>query len=108
MKKFFCCMAAALALSSLLSMTATGAEKNVLSIKDLNTASKEGSHVSDDFRTSTVELNYRETVNLNSAKTTYTRYDNAYYPRIKKLRDDLYILFFMGGRTGPFLYWTLS
>ena len=107
-KKFFCCMAAALALSSLLSMTATGAEKNVLSIKDLNTASKEGSHVSDDFRTSTVELNYRETVNLNSAKTTYTRYDNAYYPRIKKLCDDLYILFFMGGRTGPFLYWTLS
>lgn len=91
-----------------LSMTAIGAEKNVLSIKDLNTEYEKNSHVSDDFSTSSVELNYREIVELNSANTTYTRYDNAFYPRIKKLREDLYILFFMGGQTGPHLYWTLS
>ena len=83
-------------------------EARVLSIKELNTSSYEASHVSDDFKTASVELSYRELVNLNSAKTGYTRYDNAYYPRIKQLRDDLYILFFMGGQTGPHLYWTLS
>jgi len=77
-------------------------------IKDLNLVASEGSHADDDFKTANVELNAREVVDLNSAKTGYTRYDNAHYPRIKKIRDDLYILFFMGGQTGPHLYWTLS
>ena len=91
-----------------LAVISVSAKENVSSIKELNTAFENGSHVSDDFLTSTVELNFRELVDLNSAKTTYTRYDNAFYPRIKQLREDLYILFFMGGQTGPHLYWTLS
>ncbi len=84
------------------------ADAKMYTIKDLNLVASEGSHVNDDFKTANVELNFREVVDLNSAKTGYTRYDNAYYPRIKKIRDDLYILFFMGGQTGPHLYWTLS
>ena len=108
MKRFLYFSIVALILFSVLSITAICAEKNVLTIKDLNTEYEESSHVSDDFLTSSVELNYREFVDLNSAKTTYKRYDNAFYPRIKQLRDDLYILFFMGGQTGPHLYWTLS
>lgn len=80
----------------------------VSSIKELNTVSVGASHVNDDYKGASVELNYREIVDLSSAKTSYTRYDNAFYPRIKQLREDLYILFFMGGQTGPHLYWTLS
>ncbi|MBE6679064.1 MAG: hypothetical protein E7598_00920 [Ruminococcaceae bacterium] len=106
--KRFIYFTAALVLLALFSMTAFGAEKNVLTVKDLNTEHEKASHVSDDFNTSSVELNYREIVDLNSPKTSYKRYDNAFYPRIKQLRDDLYILFFMGGQTGPHLYYTLS
>lgn len=108
MKRFIYSVTLALTLFALLSITAMGAENNVLSIKDLNTDYEDASHVSDDFLASNVELNYREIVDLNSAKTSFTRYDNAFYPRIKQLREDLYILFFMGGQTGPHLYWTLS
>lgn len=108
MKKLFCTVfVAIMAFTMLIAATATEAT-NVLTIKELNTVSENGSHVSDDSSTTSVELNYREIVDLNSAKTTYTRYDNAFYPRIKQLREDLYILFFMGGQTGPHLYWTLS
>ena len=83
-------------------------DKKVLTIKDLNKSVETASHVNDDIKATSVEVNYRELVDLNSAKTTYTRYDNAFYPRIKQIRDDLFILFFMGGQTGPHLYWTLS
>lgn len=109
MKKLSCIALIAI-LTFLLLVTAIASEAtgNVTSIKDLNTVSEKNSHVSDNFATATVELSYRDIVDLNSAKTTYTRYDNAFYPRIKQLRDDLYILFFMGGQTGPHLYWTLS
>lgn len=111
MKKLFCiALIAVMALMLFVATSATEANSqgNVLTIKDLNTTSEKNSHVSDDFSTSSVELNYREIVDLNSAKTSHTRYDNAFYPRIKQLREDLYILFFMGGQTGPHLYWTLS
>ncbi len=66
------------------------AENRPLSIKVLNTKSEEGSHAEDDFRTSSVEVNYRETVDL--TKEDHHRYRLAFYPRIKKVKDDLYIL----------------
>ncbi|MBQ5904223.1 MAG: hypothetical protein IIW89_07840, partial [Alistipes sp.] len=53
------------------------ADAKMYTIKDLNLVSSEGSHVNDDFKTANVELSYREVVDLNSAKTGYTRYDNA-------------------------------
>ena len=108
MKKLFCiALIAIMAFATLIAATALETT-NVLTIKDLNTVSEKDSHVKDSSSATSVELNYRELVDLNSAKTTYTRYDNAFYPRIKQLREDLYILFFMGGQTGPHLYWTLS
>lgn len=79
-----------------------------LSIKELNTKSEEGSHVQDDFLTASMEVSYRETIELSAATTGYTRFDHAWYPRVKQLREDLYILFFMHGQVGPHLYWSLS
>ena len=55
-----------------------------------------------------MEINFRETVDLNSAVTGYTRYDNAYYPRVKKIKDDLYLLLYMYGNLGPHLYYATS
>ena len=80
----------------------------LLSIKDLNTSSVEGSHASDNYKTAALEINYRETVDLNSTLTGYTRYDTAWYPRIKKVNDDLYVLFFMYGQYGQHLYYATS
>ena len=80
----------------------------LLSIKDLNTNSEVGSHAEDDYKTASMEINYRETVDLNSAVTPFHLYDKAHYPRIKKVRDDLYLLLFMNGLYGPNLYYATS
>ena len=80
----------------------------LLSIKDLNTNSSDGSHVKDDYKTASLEINYRETVDLRSDNTGSARYDKAWYPRIKKVNDNLYVMFFMYGQYGQHLYWTTS
>ncbi len=80
----------------------------LLSIKELNTNSTLGSHAEDDYRTASMEINFRETVDLNSATTPFHLYDKAHYPRIKKVRDDLYLLLFMNGQYGPNLYYATS
>ena len=80
----------------------------LLSIKELNTNSAVGSHAEDDYNTASMEINYRETVDLNSATTPFHLYDKAHYPRIKKVRDDLYLLLFMNGQYGPNLYYATS
>ena len=60
----------------------------LLSIKELNTNSEVGSHAEDDYKTATMEINFRETVDLRSSNTGFNRYDNAYYPRIKKINEN--------------------
>lgn len=77
-------------------------------IADLNTNSSVGSHATDYYKTASVELNYRELVNLNSQTTGSKRYDIAYYPRVKKVRDDFYFMLFSGGQVGPHIYWATS
>lgn len=66
--------------------------------------STNGDHASDDISTASLEINFRETVELSSATTGQTRYDNAWYPRIKQVKDDLYIMFWMYGQFGRHLY----
>ncbi len=73
------------------------------SIKELNTNAIAGSHANDDIATATLEINFRESLELTSATTGQARYDNAYYPRIKKVRDDLYLMLWMWGELGPHL-----
>jgi len=78
------------------------------SIKELNTEAVEGSHVNDDFTTAMVEMSFREKLELRSGTAGHYRYDTAFYPRIKKVNDSLYLLFFMQAQTGPNLFWTTS
>ncbi len=77
-------------------------------IKDLNKDSFAGSHVNDDYKTSSMEENRREQVTLNYMTTGYTQYNKAYYPRVLKLRDDLYLLLYHASSTGGDIYWTTS
>ena len=49
----------------------------LVSIKDLNKNSTEGSHANDNYLTSSLEINFRESIDLRSSNTGATRYDNA-------------------------------
>ena len=77
-------------------------------IAELNTKGEAGDHADDDFNTASLEIDYRQTAELTSAKTGYSRYDNAWYPRVKKVRDDLYLLLYHYGQYGQHIYWTTS
>ena len=77
-------------------------------IAELNTKGEDGDHADDDFNTASLEIDYRLTAELTSAKTGYSRYDNAWYPRVKKVRDDLYLLLYHYGQYGQHIYWTTS
>lgn len=90
--------------SSVPAAPATG----LFSIADLNQTSTNGDHADDNYRTASLEINYRETVTLSSAVTGQTRYDNAYYPRLKKVNDNLYLLLWMYGELGQHLYYATS
>ncbi len=79
-----------------------------LSITDLKQKSEEGDHANDDYRTSSLEINYRENVVLTSVVTEQTRYDQAYYPRVKMVNDNLYLLLFMYSELGQHLYYATS
>lgn len=83
-----------------------------LSIDVLNTESSNGSHANDSISTASLERSFRDDLILSSTteadhKQAY-RYDNAYYPRVKKVNENLYIMFFMYGKYGRHLYWTTS
>ena len=77
-------------------------------ISELNRNATNGSHDNDNYKSATLETNFRETVVLNSAETGYTRYDKAWYPRIKKVSDDLYLMLYMYGQYGQHLYYVTS
>ena len=91
----------------------TGTPQNAVSVlnsmDDLNTNVTDGSHLKDDYNTAYLETNFRENaIVLSSAETTYTRYDKAWYPRIKKVNDDLYLLLWMYGQYGQHIYYATS
>lgn len=100
MKKLF-----AFFFAALLTLTAFA---QLPTIKELNTEAVTNSHVAEDYTTASLERNYRESLTLSSASTGQTRYDMAYYPRVKKLKDDLYLMTFMYGQIGTHLYWCTS
>lgn len=53
-----------------------------------------------------MELNYRSVYQLGSAALGGVT--NPFYPRIKKLPDGSYIMFYQNGQTGPDVYYTKS
>lgn len=76
------------------------------SIKVLNTKSESGSHINDDFNAASVETSYRETVDL--TKEYHHRFRLAFYPRVKKVKDDLYVMAYHIYELGKHIYFTTS
>ncbi len=76
------------------------------SIKALNTKSESGSHVNDDFNAASVETSFRETVDL--TKEYHHRFRLAFYPRVKKVKDDLYVMAYHIYELGKHIYFTTS
>ncbi|MBQ4150482.1 MAG: S-layer homology domain-containing protein [Clostridia bacterium] len=83
-------------------------ETKLVTIDKLVQSSTNGDHKDDDISTASLEINYRENVELNAATTGQSRYDNAWYPRIKQVKEDLYILLWMYGQFGRHLYVSYS
>ena len=83
-------------------------ETRILPIAELNAGGTDGDHMADDYNTATVEADFRSKVLLNSATTGSFRYDSAFYPRVKKVRDDLYLLLYHYTQTGQHLYYATS
>lgn len=75
--------------------------RELLSIEELNTNGEEGDHAEDDILRTSLEMNYRQV----SEVTGYPRFVGCEYPRLKKLADDFYILFY---DRGVHLYYTTS
>ena len=95
-------------LASKTAVANTAMETKLFTIADLNTNAADGDHMADDYTTASVEGDFRSKVLLNSATTGSFRYDNAFYPRVKKVRDDLYLLLYHYTSTGQHLYYALS
>ncbi len=83
-------------------------ETKILPIAELNRGGTDGDHMEDDYNTASVEADFRSKVLLNSATTGSFRYDSAFYPRVKKVRDDLYLLLYHYTQTGQHLYYATS
>ena len=80
----------------------------LIAINELKQQSENGDHANDDFRSASLEINFRETTILTSQTTAETRYNNAYYPRIRKVNDNLYLLVYMYSQYGQHLYYVTS
>ena len=80
----------------------------LLPIAALNTKGTNGDHAADDYNTASVEADFRTKVELTAAKTGYYRYENAWYPRVKQVRDDLYLLLYHYGELGLHMYYATS
>lgn len=72
----------------------------VIKIDELNKDITPWSHVGDDISTASMEISYRDTVELNAYNTGFERYRDAWYPRVKKVKNDLYLLVYMPGQFG--------
>ncbi|MBQ4150809.1 MAG: hypothetical protein IJC81_03275 [Clostridia bacterium] len=88
--------------------TPTNNISKLYAIDELNKNAANGSHKDDNYKSAMLEGNYRENVVLNSTVNSYSRYDNGWYPRVKKVNDDLYLLVYMYGQFGVHLYYVTS
>lgn len=103
MKKQLCLLLAILMLTPY-----AYAAGNVTTVRDLNTISANGDHAADDVRRASLETDFRERTILTSATTKQSRYDKAFYPRIRKVNDKLYLLLWMYSQYGQHLYYATS
>ncbi len=75
--------------------------RELLSIGELNQGGEEGDHAEDDILRASLEMNFREI----SEAAGYPRLEGIQYPRLKKVADDFYILFYY---KSIHLYYTTS
>ncbi len=80
-------------------------ETRIHSITELNTKSERDSHAGE-TSFSTMEADYRTYFELDAGDLGGIR--SLYYPRVKRLPNGKYILFFQNGRVGPDIYYALS
>jgi len=73
-------------------------------IANLNNKYETGSHVDEEVRS--LELDYRSKVALD--RTQSLRFGDAHYPRLKKISDNNYIMFFQYQQHGQHLYFSRS
>lgn len=75
-------------------------EKNVVisGIRNLNTAPAVADSHKDETGSASLELDFRNAVSIRATKLGT---NTAFYPRIKKLSDGSFILFYNTGQTGP-------
>lgn len=74
-------------------------------IEKLNTSAGELNDHAEEWELSQLEPNFRQYVEVGSEKL---RIKNAIYPRIKKLADGSYILFYQDGQIGWNIYYSVS
>lgn len=86
----------------------TEPKTEILPIAALNQDGTDGDHMDDDFQTASVEADFRTKVLLNESTTGNFRYGSAWYPRVKQIRDDLYLLLYHYTRNGQHLYYAIS
>lgn len=84
-------------------------ESRLYTIDELNVDTTAGSHAEEDIFATSLEVNYRETVQLSNNLVGTTVYGDAFYPRIQRVRDDLYLMTYMPGQfTEDTLYYATS
>ena len=86
--------------SQLAEVTEEVPESRLYTIDELNVDTTAGSHAEDDIHTASLEVNYRETVELTNNTVGTKVYLDVYYPRIQRVRDDLYLMTYMIGQYG--------
>ena len=109
MKKRLACGAAALVAAALLTSCAKEpadpASLAITSIQKLNAAEPVVNDHAEDWQYSQLEPNFREYVEL---QESVLKTNVANYPRIKKVTDDRYLLFYQDAQTAKNIYYTSS
>ncbi len=82
--------------------------RTILSMDELNTNVVNGSHANDAINATTLVMSYRDTATLSSDTTGSFRYNTAWYPRVRKVNDNLYLLVYMYTQFGQHLYYVTS
>ncbi|MBE6680270.1 MAG: exo-alpha-sialidase [Ruminococcaceae bacterium] len=88
--------------------TPANTDRGILSMDQLNTSVVNGSHANDSMNATSLVMSYRDTAVLSSDTTGSFRYDTAWYPRVRKVNDNLYLLVYMYTQFGQHLYYVTS
>ncbi len=96
------------AASSLLSTYTGSGYTSKSTIKDFNLSSVEGSADGDNAYLELDKTTFAELSSTALTSTTAYRYDDAYYTRTIKVKDDLYLMLFGYGQYGVHLYYATS